>query len=118
MATTINDQTMTSGETPHFAIKMQSEQPDKCWYVSWLPNQPLDRNQAITAMLIAETAAEIVGSGQLDKHPMWPHFNNWSAELSLTGTEAFTRAVTPPAETAARQIATLAALDENEADHG
>ena len=51
MTLTINDTTMTSDQTAHTA----RHAPDRNgWEVSWLPGQTLDRNSAITAMILAE----------------------------------------------------------------
>ena len=55
MTLTINDTTMTSDQTAHTA----RHSPDRDgWEVSWLPGQTLDRNSAITAMILADTTAE------------------------------------------------------------
>ena len=55
MTLTINDSSMTSDRTAHTA----RHAPDRNgWEVSWLPGQTLDRNTAITAMTLADTAAE------------------------------------------------------------
>lgn len=48
----ITDEAMTSDTTPH------STRPDgDGWAVTWLPGRVLNRNQAITAMVLAETVA-------------------------------------------------------------
>jgi hypothetical protein len=52
MALTINDRTMTSDDTDHTARLAPGEQHQ--WEVSWLPGRRLTRNQAITAMTLAE----------------------------------------------------------------
>jgi hypothetical protein len=38
--------------------------------VSWLPGQTLDRNTAITAMVLADTTAE---PDLHESHRLWPH---------------------------------------------
>ena len=53
MGTRITDAGMASDKTQHHAWPSQEG-----WQVSWLPDRVLDRNQAITAMLLAETYAE------------------------------------------------------------
>jgi len=79
MTLTINDTTMTSDQTSHTARHAPSRNR---WQVSWLPGQVLDRNTAITAMILADTAAaERVHEG----HRIWPHIQGWAAELGLTG---------------------------------
>ena len=47
---------MTSDQTPHTARPAPGRQ--HAWQVSWLPGRLLDRNTAITAMILADTAAE------------------------------------------------------------
>jgi hypothetical protein len=89
MTLTINDTTMTSDRTPHTA----RHAPDRNgWEVSWLPGQPLDRNTAITAMILADTTAE---PGLREGHRLWPHIQSWAAELGLTGPEAVAAASQP-----------------------
>ena len=82
MTLTINDTTMTSDQTTHNARQAPSRSG---WEVSWLPGRTLDRNSAITAMILADTTAdERVREG----HRLWPHIQGWAAELGLTGTDA------------------------------
>ena len=69
MTLTINDTTMTSDQTPHTARHAPGRNG---WEVSWLPGQTLDRNTAITAMILADTAAECRparGAPALAAHP-------------------------------------------------
>ena len=55
MTLTISDTAMTSDRS-HCTAR---HSPDRNgWEVSWLPGQLLDRNTAITAMTLADTAAE------------------------------------------------------------
>jgi hypothetical protein len=87
---TISDNTMTSDQSPHIA----QHSPDRNgWEVSWLPGRILDRNTTITAMTLADIAAE----GDLhDRHRLWPHIQSWAGELGLTAPEAIARASQPP----------------------
>lgn len=86
MTLTITDTTMTSDQTAHTA----RHAPDRNgWEVSWFPGQILDRNTAITAMSLADTAAE---QDLHEGHRLWPHIQGWAAELGLTGHDAITRA--------------------------
>jgi hypothetical protein len=63
--------------------------------VSWLPGQILDRNSAITAMILAD----LVGEEDLYQgHRLWPHVQGWAAELGLTGPEAVAAASQPPGD--------------------
>jgi hypothetical protein len=53
--------------------------------VSWLPGRLLDRNSAITAMVLADVAStDGVNAG----HRLWPHIESWAAELGLTASVA------------------------------
>ena len=91
MTLTINNTTMTSDQTAHTARRAHGRQPG--WEVSWLPGQLLDRNTAITAMTLADTAAK---ADLHEGHRLWPHIQSWAAELSLTAPDAITRAAQPP----------------------
>jgi len=92
MTLTINDTTMTSDRTPHIA---RQEPGRNGWEVSWLPGRILDRNSAITAMVLTDTAAdERVREG----HRLWPHIQGWAAELGLTGTDAVAAISQPPGD--------------------
>ena len=91
MTLTINDTTMTSDRTAHTARQAPGLQHE--WEVSWLPSQPLDRNAAITAMVLAD----LVGEQDLDEgHRLWPHIQGWAEELGLTAPDAISRATQPP----------------------
>jgi len=90
MGTTITDRLMRSTDTAHTA-----RLTDAGWEVSWLPGRVLDRNQAVTAMTIAET----VGRGvRLSDDPIWPHLDGWATELGLSGPDAVVRASEPPSQ--------------------
>jgi hypothetical protein len=70
------------------------------WEVSWLPGQLLDRNAAITAMILAD----IAGSGDLragDRR--WPHIEGWAAELGLTAPDALARISQPSGRASAEK---------------
>jgi hypothetical protein len=89
---TINDSSMTSDRTPHTA----RHAPDRPgWEVSWLPGQTLERNTAITAMILADT----IGRHDIQEgHRLWPHIQSWAAELGLTGHDAIAHASRPPGD--------------------
>ena len=89
MALTINDTAMTSDQTAHTARQAPSGHG---WEVSWLPGQTLDRNSAITAMTLADTAEPGLHEG----HRLWPHIQGWAGELGLTAPDAIARASQPP----------------------
>lgn len=86
MSLHITSQRMTSSETSHHAERS----PDRAanghgaWIVSWLPLRALTRDQAITAMTLAET----VNSDHDQLHRMWPHVDGWAAELQLKPEDA------------------------------
>ena len=83
MTLTINDATMTSDQTAHTARQAPGRQ--HLWEVSWLPGRVLDRNSAVTAMVLADQA----GVHDLnERHRLWPHIEGWAAELGLTGPDA------------------------------
>jgi hypothetical protein len=92
MTLTINDTTMTSDQTPHTARQAPSQNG---WHVSWLPGRTLDRNSAITAMVLADTSAD---DRVREGHRLWPHIQSWASELGLTGSEAVEAASQPPGD--------------------
>ena len=98
MTLTINDTTMTSDQTAHTA--QQAPGREHAWEVSWLPGQILDRNTAITAMILADTTAE---RDLAEGHRLWPHIQSWAAELGLTAPDAIARASQPPGDTSRQQ---------------
>ena len=71
MTLTINDTTMLSDQSAHTARQAPTSQ--HLWEVSWLPGRVLDRNSAITAMVLADQ----VGEHDLSKrHRLWPFIEN------------------------------------------
>jgi len=89
---TINDSSMTSDRTTHTA----RHTPDRNgWDVSWLPGRTLDRNTAITAMVLADTAAE---PDLHEGHRLWPHIQSWAQELGLTAPDAIAKTSQPPTD--------------------
>jgi hypothetical protein len=98
MTLTINDTTMTSDQTPHTAQLAPGHLHH--WEVTWLPGQTLDRNTTITAMTLADTAAQ---TGLHQGHRLWPHIQSWAAELGLTAPDAITRASEPPEKTSSQE---------------
>ena len=88
MGLTINDTTMTSDQSPHTARQVPGHRHG--WEVSWLPGQILDRDTAITAMMLADIAA----TGDIRPgHRLWPAVQSWSAEVGLTGPDAIDHAL-------------------------
>src|SRR5690242_2850152 len=91
MSLTIGDDIMPSDQSPHTARQAPGHRHG--WEVTWLPGQVLDRDTAITAMILADIAA--TGDIRPD-HRLWPAVQSWSAEVGLTGPDAITRASQPP----------------------
>ncbi len=92
MSLTIHDSTMTSDQTAHTARQTPSRHG---WEVSWLPGQTLDRNTAITAMILADTTAE---QDLHEGHRLWPFVQGWAQEVGLTAPDAIARASQPPGD--------------------
>ena len=63
--------------------------------MSWLPGQTLDRNTAITAMVLADTTTD---RDLHEGHRLWPHIQSWAEELGLTAPDAITRVSQPPGD--------------------
>jgi hypothetical protein len=95
---TINDTAMTSDQTAHTARQPPDRQHE--WEVSWLPHQPLDRNTAITAMVLADIAAK---QDLHEGHRLWPHIQGWAEELGLTAPDAIARVSQPPSDLTRQQ---------------
>jgi hypothetical protein len=92
MTLTIDEITMTSDQTDCTARHAPSRNG---WEVSWLPGQVPARNTAITAMILADTAAE---EDLREGHRLWPHVQGWAEELGLTGPEAVAAGSQPPSD--------------------
>jgi hypothetical protein len=91
MALRILDDTMSSDRSPHTARLAPGEQ-HTC-EVSWLPGRRLNRNEAITAMVLADTTAN---GGVHERHRAWPHIEDWAAKIGMTGSQALARIAGPP----------------------
>ena len=91
MAVSIREHKMSSSHSRHTARLVTDTQ--YTWEVSWLPGRDLNRNQAVTAMVLADTTADSdVHSG----HRLWPHIEVWAAELGMSGSQALGRVAGPP----------------------
>ena len=93
MAITILDCTMTSDRTPHTA-RRATDQPG--WEVSWLPGRRLTRNQATTAMALAEACNPEAVRSNAGWDRLRPHIQGWAAELDLPLLKALTKVANPP----------------------
>jgi hypothetical protein len=90
MALTLRDDTMTSDRSPHTTRLAPGE--ERVWEVSWLPGRYLSRNDAITAMVLADVA----GAGDMDAgHRLWGHVEGWAAEFGMTGPDVLAQAANP-----------------------
>ena len=103
MTLKINDDVITSPDTPHTAVRITHTK----WVVTWLrKDHRLTRNQAITAMTIASVVgasgrSQLViqgpSAGPVDKRdPIWGHLVSWAGELGLDGAQAVLYAAAAP----------------------
>jgi hypothetical protein len=96
----INRRDMTSDLTPHTARRAPAAGPQG-WEVSWLPaDRRLNRDQAVTAMLLAEICEP---TQPVDRNQMEPFIQGWSVELDLSADQAENRIAAPPAWTVPAQ---------------
>lgn len=102
MALAITTDRISGEKSPHWAVPCDPADPYGKWVVSWLPGQPLGRNQAITAMTIAETVATVHAEGSRRplgfSHRSLSHVASWSGELGLTAAHAIVRVTEHPAD--------------------
>ena len=80
MQLTITDSYMRGTGTRHSA-KLTADG----WEVTWLPGRALTRNQAITAMTIADIVATC---DMMSDSPMWPFIDSWAEELDMSSLQA------------------------------
>lgn len=99
MTLTITDQVMRSLDTPHTAYPYPPAE-DGDWYVTFLPGSALTRDQAITAMRIAELVGQIPADAGPEAYSprFWALVDAWAPELGLSGRDAVARASEPPQE--------------------
>jgi hypothetical protein len=90
MPVQITNEKMTSDSTPHTA-----QATDGGWSVTWLPGRVLTRNEAITAMTIAESIDAALDPYGAER--IWPHVEGWAAELGVDAVDAVALASLPPA---------------------
>jgi hypothetical protein len=101
---------MTSDQTAHTARQTPGRGG---WDVSWLPGQLLDRNTAITAMILADTTAE---QNPREGDRLWPHIQGWAEELGLTAPDAIARVSQPPSDPNRQQEQACRQPDREAAD--
>ena len=98
MATKITDTEMNSDQTRHGRSRARGSyrgRPDRV-SVSWLPGRLLLRNQAITAMVIAEVVVTHANDLADNQHKMWLFVDGWAAELGISGPHAVAEASLSP----------------------
>jgi hypothetical protein len=91
MALKILGDSMSSDRSPHTARLALGEQ--HAWEVSWLPGRRLNRNEGVTAMVLADTTAN---GDVYPGHRAWPHIENWAGKLGMTGSQVLDRVAGPP----------------------
>lgn len=89
MTLAIHDDIISSDNSCHTAHPAPGH--DHAWHVSWLPGRIMDRNNAITAMVLADVGADVHPG-----HQLWPFVEGWSAELGLQASDALALASQPP----------------------
>ena len=93
MGLTIGDDAISSDHSTHTARLAPGHQ--QLWEVSWLPGRRLDRNSAITAMVLAD----VTGPGDVrEGHRLWIHVEGWAAELGLTAPDVLTGTASLPGQ--------------------
>jgi hypothetical protein len=91
MALTILDDGMSSDRTVHTPRLLAGG--GRRWEVSWLSGRSVNRNRAITAMVLADvTSPGDVTAG----HRLWIHVESWAAELGLTAPDVLAQVSGPP----------------------
>jgi hypothetical protein len=106
MGLTILDDFMSSDRSLHTAHLVPGD--SHAWEVTWLPGRHMDRNSAITAMVLADLTFPV---DMHERNRLWPHFEGLAAELGLTAPEALTQIANPPR----REVRPSATLDDPEA---
>ena len=91
MVLTIGDDSISSDRTAHTARLVPGAA--HWWEVSWLPGRSLDRNSAITAMVLADVTGP---DGMHRGHRLWAHVEGWAVELGLTAPDVLTKTSSPP----------------------
>jgi hypothetical protein len=79
----LSEALMHSDSTPHAARR----QGDGTWRVTWLPDRTLSRDQALTAMKLAE----LIDAGLERGNRHWPSIDSLAAELGMFSPAAIIR---------------------------
>ena len=100
VALNILDGSITSDQTAHTARLLANDEHG--WEVSWLPGRSMNRNSAITAMLLAD----LTGPGDMHAgNKLWVHIEGWAAELGLTARDVLAQTANAPGRTATGKTA-------------
>lgn len=91
MTLSITDSVMTSTATDHQAAKVTRE---GVWSCTWCPGLQLDRNQAVSAV----TLAEFIESGTAEGSKHWPLVRSLAGELGMTAQEAVAKVIKTKAD--------------------
>ena len=87
MSIQITDDVMESSHTGHRAVRVSAPCQPQQWRVSWLPGCLLGRNEAVTAMTLAETLADGPPAGHVARLLV----TAYAAELGLDTAEVLAR---------------------------
>ena len=118
MGIKISAQSMTSDVTKHTAVTTAWSGTDgpATWSVTWLPGRSLTRNQAITAMRIAERAVGYdpvtMGPRTAEGQMWWGHMDTWASELGIVGYHAVAEASISPDEHLDHYVSEVARDDD------
>jgi hypothetical protein len=103
MTLTIQDASISSDHTMRTARLAPGH--ERAWHASWLPGRLMDRNTAITAMVLAD----VVGTDDVHAgHRIWPYIEDWAAELDLTAPDALAWISQPPGNVSVDRDAAVA----------
>lgn len=100
MALNILDGSITSDQTGHTARRVAND--EHAWAVPWLAGRSVNRNSAITAMLLAGLTGP---GGMRTGHKLWGHVEGRAAELGLTAQDVLAQAAGAPGRTSADERA-------------
>lgn len=87
MGLRISERWITSDVTSHMAALSDGD-----WFMSWLPERPLGKPLAVTAMMLAEVVAE--GTSRYEARS-WACVEMWAPEFGLSADDAAKMALPP-----------------------
>jgi len=100
MTLTITDRMIRSAYTRHTATAWPVSGEPTLWTVSWLPGRNLTRDQAQSAMGIAEAVGRIPADAGPEAWTasLWEHLDSQAAVLGLSGPGAVVQVTDPEPE--------------------